>query len=103
MRGVWLKRCQLLTPAPSANGEPSTWYADVAAPHRKPSGKRMSVICVDSGLVDMAGSEVRPLRARKPRPPPPKLLGEVGWGWAPGSPKYIQLRPTPPPSPALPP
>src|SRR5688500_1861511 len=25
-----------------------------------------------------AGSEVRPLRARKPRQPPPKLLGEVG-------------------------
>ena len=24
-----------------------------------------------------AGSEARPLRARKPRPPPPKLLGEV--------------------------
>ena len=23
----------------------------------------------------------RPLRARKPRPPPPKLLGEVGVGW----------------------
>src|SRR5512134_2850381 len=29
----------MLAPAPSARGEPSIWYADVAAPHRKPSGK----------------------------------------------------------------
>src|SRR6266508_3064262 len=30
----------MLGPAPSASGEPSIWYAEVAAPHRKPSGKR---------------------------------------------------------------
>jgi hypothetical protein len=29
-------------PAPSASSDPSTCWADVAAPHRNPSGKRSS-------------------------------------------------------------
>src|SRR5579859_830029 len=29
----------MLGPAPSSRGDPSTWYADVAAPHRKLDGK----------------------------------------------------------------
>ena len=33
--GVCVKRYQLLGPAPSASGDPSTWNAEVAAPHRK--------------------------------------------------------------------
>src|SRR5215831_15138148 len=36
--GVWQKRCQMLGPAPSARGDPSIWYADVAAPQRKEVG-----------------------------------------------------------------
>src|SRR5436309_15088487 len=40
MPGVRAKRCQMLGPAPSAKGEPSTWWAEVEAPHRKPAGKR---------------------------------------------------------------
>src|SRR6476469_4150047 len=38
MPGVWANRVQMLGPAPSAMGEPSIWWAAVAAPHRKPSG-----------------------------------------------------------------
>src|SRR5690606_9229348 len=37
------KRVQMLGPAPSASGEPSTWWAAVAAPQRKPSGKTRSL------------------------------------------------------------
>src|SRR5690606_21572883 len=33
----------MLGPAPSASGEPSTWYADVAAPQRKSFGKEVSL------------------------------------------------------------
>src|SRR4051812_8929609 len=33
--GVRTNRCQMLGPAPSASGDPSIWYADVAAPQRK--------------------------------------------------------------------
>src|SRR5436309_9547047 len=40
MPGVRAKRCQMLGPAPSAKGEPSTWWAEVEAPHRKSAGKR---------------------------------------------------------------
>ena len=29
---MWAKRCQMLGPAPSARGDPSIWYAEVAAP-----------------------------------------------------------------------
>ena len=39
--GVCAKRCQMLGPAPSASGEPSIWYAEVAQPHRKSFGKML--------------------------------------------------------------
>ena len=34
----WLNSCQLVGDAPSARGEPSTWYAALAAPQVKPCG-----------------------------------------------------------------
>src|SRR3954463_5943938 len=49
MPGVCAKRCQMLGPAPSASGEPSIWYADVAAPHRNPSGNCTLVVIARSG------------------------------------------------------
>src|ERR1700719_253733 len=39
MPGVCAKRCQMLGPAPSASGEPSIWYAEVALPQRNAPGK----------------------------------------------------------------
>src|SRR5678816_773221 len=51
--GVCAKRCQMLGPAPSASGEPSTWYAEVAQPHRKRSGKRVApFVVIDASLYE---------------------------------------------------
>ncbi len=35
---------QMETPRPSAFVEPSTWYAEVAAPQRNPAGNRMGLL-----------------------------------------------------------
>ncbi len=37
--GVWANVSHTDGPLPSAFAAPSIWYADVAAPHQKPSGK----------------------------------------------------------------
>src|SRR5882724_8764617 len=60
----------MLGPAPSASGEPSIWYADVAAPHKKSSGKdRESVI---GGELQASGRRCgsQPARLYRKQPSP---------------------------------
>ena len=43
----------MLGPAPSASGEPSIWYAEVAQPHRKSFGKTIGVAMANASAVYM--------------------------------------------------
>jgi hypothetical protein len=42
-------RSQMLSPRPSTLAAPSTWYADVAEPHRKSLGNRRPASNVEAG------------------------------------------------------
>ena len=56
----------MLGERPSSRTAPSIWYALVAAPHRNPSGKRVSVVAMPRALLRV--SRVRPCRG-VPRAP----------------------------------
>src|SRR5215468_5272759 len=58
----------MLAPAPSARGEPSTWYADTAAPQRNPSGK--------GGCVTRSGGQTQ-LGRRVENVHPLRLDGQI--------------------------
>src|SRR5262249_49988796 len=59
----------MLGPAPSASGEPSTWYADVAVPQTKSRGN--SIMRAAQGSWGAVDDDVRgPLVDRKLRPSP---------------------------------
>src|SRR5215216_4361747 len=57
----------MLGPAPSASGDPSTWYAAVAAPHRKLSGNAyrslIGVQCAECGRAARANLAPLPVGA----------------------------------------
>ena len=60
-------RCQMLGPAPSARGEPSTWYADTAAPQRNVSGNGVRSVMPSGGAPSPRRTRAR-CRARSRRP-----------------------------------
>ena len=67
-----------LGPAPSARGEPSTWYAEVAAPQRKPSGNAAVSLIATPRTVGRAQPAVGfrlSARSRFPRRPRAGNLG----------------------------
>src|SRR5512140_2105953 len=70
--GLWVKRSQIDGPRPSSFTAPSTWYDEVAVPHRNPFGKPEGAAPVPLPAPDWAGAD--PVGADMPSAGQPAIL-----------------------------